>query len=48
MAATGGGAEIASAPEIKTTIAPNTALTSAFEDGFARFKAAQTAIKTLR
>ncbi|WP_417272113.1 xylulokinase [Celeribacter halophilus] len=48
MAATGGGAEIASAPEIKTTIAPNTALTMAFEDGFARFKAAQTAIKTLR
>ncbi|WP_417239753.1 xylulokinase [Celeribacter halophilus] len=48
MAAAGGGTEIASAPEIKTTIAPNTALTSAFEDGFARFKAAQTAIKTLR
>ncbi|WP_417245584.1 xylulokinase [Celeribacter sp.] len=48
MAATGGGTEIASAPEIKATIAPNAALTSAFEDGFARFKAAQTAIKTLR
>ncbi|GAA3874136.1 xylulokinase [Celeribacter arenosi] len=47
MAATGGGAELASAPKTEKTINPNTKLTAAFEDGFARYKAAQTAIKGL-
>ncbi|AJE47604.1 xylulokinase [Celeribacter indicus] len=47
MAATGQGAEIATTPETQASIAPVTGLTAAFEDGFARFKAAQTAIKGL-
>jgi len=47
MAATGGGAEMAATPAIETTIEPNQSLSAAFEDGFARFKSAQVAIKGL-
>lgn len=47
MAATGGGAELAIAPEIHATIDPNPSLLSAFDVGFSRFKASQTAIKDL-
>ena len=47
MAATGGGTELAATPAIETTIEPNQSLSAAFEDGFARFKAAQVAIKGL-
>jgi xylulokinase len=47
MAALGGGAELASAPQIHATIDPNPSLISAFDAGFARFKAAQTAVKDL-
>ncbi|SFI87863.1 xylulokinase [Celeribacter neptunius] len=47
MAATGGGAELASAPKIAATYEPNMKLTAGFDDGFARFKSAQTAIKGL-
>lgn len=47
MAATGGGAELATAPQIETSIDPNASLISAFDAGFDRFKATQTAIKDL-
>ncbi|MBW6417265.1 xylulokinase [Celeribacter sp. PS-C1] len=47
MAATGGGAEIATAPHIQATIDPVSDLTAAYEDGFARFKTAQHALKRL-
>ncbi|MBU0644618.1 MAG: xylulokinase [Alphaproteobacteria bacterium] len=47
MAATGGGAEMAATPAIETTLEPNQSLSAAFEDGFARFKSAQVAIKGL-
>ena len=47
MAATGGGAELATAPKILTSIDPKASLISAFDAGFARFKASQTAIKDL-
>jgi xylulokinase len=47
MAATGAGAEIALAPRIQATIEPVADLTEAYEDGFARFKAAQHALKGL-
>ena len=47
MAATGGGAELATAPQTRKTVEPNLALTASFEDGFARYKAAQQAIKGL-
>lgn len=47
MAATGGGAELATAPTIEKTIEPNGALTHAFADGFERYKSAQIAIKGL-
>ncbi|PTQ75370.1 xylulokinase [Celeribacter persicus] len=47
MAATGGGAEIATTPRIQATIDPVQDLMTAYEDGFARFKAAQKAIKGL-
>ncbi|WP_226553451.1 xylulokinase [Celeribacter naphthalenivorans] len=47
MAATGGGAEIATAPRIQATIDPISDLTAAYEDGFARFKSAQHALKRL-
>lgn len=47
MAATGGGAEIATAPRIQATIDPVSDLTAAYDDGFARFKTAQHALKRL-
>lgn len=47
MAATGGGTELATTPATEASIDPNTELTTSFEDGFARFKAAQATIKGL-
>ena len=47
MAATGAGAAIATAPATARTFEPQTRLLSAFDDGFARFRAAQSAIKGL-
>ncbi len=47
MAATGAGAEIATLPAIARQIEPTSALSSAFDAGHARFRAAQTAIKDL-
>jgi xylulokinase len=45
MAAT--GAEIASLPQIEREVLPDPALTDAFDAGHARFRAAQTAIRSL-
>jgi xylulokinase len=47
MAATGAGAEIATAPEIDRTIQPDTKLTAAFADAHARYRASYTALKGL-
>ncbi|WP_413867946.1 xylulokinase [Albidovulum sp.] len=47
MAATGAGAVIATTPAIARTFEPDATLTAAFDDGFARYRAAQTAIKSL-
>ena len=47
MAATGAGAEIATLPPLARTIEPVRALTSAFDAGHARYRAAQSAIKDL-
>lgn len=47
MAATGAGAEIATAPQIAKTIEPDTTLTSAFAEAHARYRAAYTALKGL-
>jgi xylulokinase len=47
MAATGAGVEIATLPPIARTIEPVRALTSAFDAGHARYRAAQSAIKDL-
>ncbi|MFC2967006.1 xylulokinase [Acidimangrovimonas pyrenivorans] len=47
MAATGAGAEIATAPAIARTFEPDPALTGAFDAAHARYRAAQTAIKDL-
>jgi xylulokinase len=47
MAATGAGAEIATLPPIARQIDPTPSLTSAFDAGHARYRAAQTAIKGL-
>jgi xylulokinase len=47
MAATGAGAEVATLPPIARTIEPVRALTSAFDAGHARYRAAQSAIKDL-
>ncbi|MDE3122288.1 MAG: xylulokinase [Paracoccaceae bacterium] len=47
MAATGAGAEIATAPAIARVVEPDTALAPAFDMAHARFRAAQTAIKGL-
>ena len=44
MAATGAGAEIATMPDIAREIDPVPALSAAFDEGHARFRAAQTAI----
>ncbi|MFT4148857.1 MAG: xylulokinase [Paracoccaceae bacterium] len=47
MAATGAGAEIATPPRIERQIDPDLAKTDAFAAGHARYRAAQTAIRTL-
>ena len=47
MAATGAGAEIATAPQIAKTIEPDTTLTSAFAEAHARYRAAYLALKGL-
>jgi xylulokinase len=47
MAATGAGPEIATLPPVARTIEPLRALTSAFDAGHARYRAAQSAIKDL-
>ena len=47
MATTGAGAEIAAPPVIAKTIDPVAALTSAFDEGHRRYRAATTAIKGL-
>ena len=47
MAATGAGAEIATQPRIASVIEPVAALTGAFDEGHARYRAAATAIKGL-
>ncbi|MDZ4093481.1 MAG: xylulokinase [Paracoccaceae bacterium] len=47
MAVTGAGAEIATLPPIARQIDPNPALSAAFDAGHARYRAAQTAIRTL-
>ena len=47
MAATGAGQDIATPPRIDRVIAPNRALTAAFSDAHARYRAAYTAIRTL-
>ncbi len=44
MAATGAGAEIATLPKIARQILPDPALTAAFDAGYARYRAAQSAI----
>jgi xylulokinase len=47
MAATGAGVEIASLPKIARVIQPDAALSDAFDAGHARFRAAQSAIRSL-
>ena len=47
MAATGAGAEAATAPDISRRIQPDTALSGAFEDAYARYKEAGAAIRRL-
>ena len=47
MAATGAGAELVGKPPVEREIHPNPALSAAFDEGFARFKAAQAAIRGL-
>ncbi|PTE23753.1 xylulokinase [Cereibacter changlensis JA139] len=47
MAANGAGAEIATLPPIARTIQPDRSLTAAFDHGHARYRAAQTAIRSL-
>lgn len=47
MAATGGGAEIATAPQIARVIAPDTTLTSALSDAHLRYRASYDALKGL-
>ena len=47
MAATGAGAEIATLPAIQRTVEPDKRLVAAFDEGHARYRAAQSAIKGL-
>jgi len=47
MAVTGGGAELAPPPTIKRSIDPDPALLTAFDEGHARYREAQAAIKSL-
>ena len=48
MAATGAGAEIATLPPIARVIAPDPTLSAAFDAGHARYRAAQTALRSLK
>lgn len=48
MAATGAGAEIATRPQIARQILPDPSLKDAYDQGHARFRAAQSAIKGLQ
>jgi xylulokinase len=47
MAAAGAGAEIATLPPVARTIDPVPSLAAAFSDGYARYKAAQSALRGL-
>ncbi len=47
MAATGAGAEIATAPQIARTIDPDTDLAGAFDEAHARYRAGYSALKGL-
>ena len=47
MAATGGGAELAPPPKIARAIEPEAGLTTAFDEGHERYRAAQSAIRGL-
>lgn len=47
MAATGAGAEVATMPPIAREVAPDRALTKAFDEGHARYVAARRAIQSL-
>lgn len=47
MAATGAGAEVATLPQIAREVLPDPALKDAFDAGYARFRAAQSAIRSL-
>jgi xylulokinase len=47
MAATGAGAEVASLPQIARTIEPVQGLSASFNEGHARYRAAQTLLKGL-
>ncbi|MGL5009968.1 MAG: FGGY-family carbohydrate kinase, partial [Paracoccaceae bacterium] len=47
MAATGAGAEVATLPAIARTIDPDRRLTASFNDGHARYRAAQTLLRGL-
>jgi xylulokinase len=47
MAATGAGPEIATLPKIQRVIEPEASLRDAFDAGHSRFRAAQTAIRSL-
>lgn len=47
MAATGQGAELATAPRIERTVEPDRALTPAFAEAHARYRAAYAAVKAL-
>ena len=47
MAATGAGAEIATLPPVARQIDPDSKLLSAFDAGYGRYTAAQSAIRAL-
>jgi xylulokinase len=48
MAATGAGAEIATLPQIARRVDPDPALTGAFAEAHARYRAAQSAVRSLQ
>lgn len=48
MAATGAGAEVATLPKIAREITPDPALTGAFAEAHARYRAAQSAVRSLK
>ena len=48
MAATGAGAEIATLPQIARRVEPDPALTGAFAEAHARYRAAQSAVRSLQ